>query len=733
MELLVRLILLPPLLVAAFNGMMGLFWPAWRKQEWVVGGLALAAVAVPFAVTCSLFFGFGEPEVVRYFTWLAAGDLQVDFAYRIDQLSLLMTMIVTGVGALIHLYSIGYMHGDAGYWRFFAYLNLFIFAMLNLVLAENLPVLFLGWEGVGLCSYLLIGYWYTDLKNSAAANKAFIVNRIGDFAFLLAMFLIFQTVTQSGVLGGAAFGLDFSTLLSAEVLALFQGSTGFWVCLLLFIGATGKSAQIPLFVWLPDAMAGPTPVSALIHAATMVTSGLYLLARLSALVLASPAAMAIIATVGAATAIMAATVAITQNDIKKVLAYSTVSQLGYMFLAAGVGAFFVAIFHVMTHAFFKACLFLGSGSVIHAMHHVEHELQHKGLVPDHHGHDTPLDSEKHNDPFSESDTGAFEADAKARQPEPRRAYALLPYDGDFDAQDMRTMGGLKRFMPFTRWTFLLSTLAIAGIPPLAGFFSKDEILFRTFEYGQQAHIGYMVLWVVGIVTAVLTAIYMTRAYLLTFEGESRWPDALDTHAHESPWTMTVPLVVLAALAVGAGFLGLPAVFGADASWIHGWLVGHDGHLGPVADSLDPLWQSISPVEAEHHASHAVEWALLGLGALLAVGGVAVAWFGFRFGARGPEADRSLFRKMGALYRPASRKWFWDEAYDATVVGPVVKGSRSGLAPFDKNGIDGAVMGLASGVRGLAGRLRGVQTGVVQTYALAIVVGVVAVVAAILFV
>ncbi|PAP77642.1 NADH-quinone oxidoreductase subunit L [Rubrivirga marina] len=713
MELLVRLILLPPILVAAFNGMMGLFSPAYRKQEWLLGGLALAAVAVPFAVTCMLFFGFEGAEVVRYFTWMTAGDLRVDFAYRIDELSLLMTMIVTGVGSLIHLYSIGYMHGDSGYWRFFAYLNLFIFAMLNLVLAESLPVLFLGWEGVGLCSYLLIGFWYTDLKNSAAANKAFIVNRVGDFAFLLAMFIIFKTVTDATQ---GPFGLDFATLLQPETLALFAGGTGFWVTVLLLIGATGKSAQIPLFVWLPDAMAGPTPVSALIHAATMVTSGLYLLARLSPLVLTS-GALWIIATVGAVTAIMAATVAITQNDIKKVLAYSTVSQLGYMFLAAGVGAFFVAIFHVMTHAFFKACLFLGSGSVIHSMHHVEHELEHKGLIPSHHGpgsHDTPLDSEATQDPLRHSP---------------------LPYDGPFDAQDMRTMGGLKRFMPLTRWTFLISTLAIAGLPPLAGFFSKDEILFRAFEFGQSAHIGYGVLWIVGLVTAVLTAIYMMRAYLLTFEGTPRWPDSMDTHPHESPWTMTVPLVVLAALAVVGGFLGLPPVFediGLPGSWIHGWLVGHGDHLGPVADSLDPLWAGVSPYEL-HKPSHAVEWALLGLGAAISLLGIGAAVYFFRFGTRGPEADRKARKVFGLFYTPASHVWGWDQFYNATFVKGTVEGARKVLAPFDKNVVDGGVMGLAGLVRDAAGRLRGVQTGVVQTYALAIVVGVVAVVALVLFV
>ena len=709
METLVRLILLPPLLMAAFNGMMGLFLPSWRKQEKLIGFLALAAVAVPFAVTVSLFLGFevvegaeGLPgEVVRFFPWLVAGDLSVDFAYRIDQLSLLMTLIVTGVGSLIHLYSIGYMHGDSGFWRFFPYLNLFIFAMLNLVLAENLVVLFLGWEGVGLCSYLLIGFWYTELKNSAAANKAFIVNRIGDFAFLLAMFLIFKTVTDAQA---GPFGLDFERLLSAETLALFDGSVGFWVVLLLFIGATGKSAQIPLFVWLPDAMAGPTPVSALIHAATMVTSGLYLLARVGEMVLLQPLAMAIVAVIGALTAIMAATVAMTQNDIKKVLAYSTVSQLGYMFVAAGVGAFFVAIFHVMTHAFFKACLFLGSGSVIHSMHHVEHELEHKGIIPSHKGgHGTPLDSEATQNTLRHNP---------------------LPYDGPFDAQDMRTMGGLGKYMKSTRWTFLISTLAIAGIPLLSGYFSKDEILFFAFKsaYGGSAVGGFV--WVVGLITALLTAIYMTRCYLLTFEGKPRWPAHHDVHPHESPWTMTVPLWVLAGLAVIAGFFGLPPAVTETfsflpESWIHHWLGAEYG--GPVAEAY------------LKKPGKAIEWGLLGLGGLIAVGGVAFAWFGMRFGARGLDADARFRKLMGWLYAPASKKWGWDEGYDAAVVKPVVEGSRKGLAPFDKNAVDGTVTGLARGVRGLAGRLRGIQTGAVQTYALAVVLGVVVVVALVVFV
>ncbi len=701
MELLVQLILLPPLFMAAFSGMMGLFAPAWRKNEWLIGGLALAAVAVPFGATVALFLGFsGEAHVVSYFTWLRAGDLQVDFAYRVDQLSLIMTLIVTGVGSLIHLYSIGYMHDDAGFWRFFPYLNLFIFAMLNLVLAENLVVLFLGWEGVGLCSYLLIGYWYTDLKNSAAANKAFIVNRVGDFAFLVAMFLVFKTVT-AGIAG--PFGLDFTTMLSAPGLALMTGSVAFWAVLLMFIGATGKSAQIPLFVWLPDAMAGPTPVSALIHAATMVTSGLYLLARMSPLVLQAPTVMAIIAVVGTLTAVMAATVAITQNDIKKVLAYSTVSQLGYMFLATGVGAFYVAIFHVMTHAFFKACLFLGSGSVIHSMHHIEHDLEHKGLIPSSHGHDaadTPLDSEAHQNPLRTNP---------------------LPYDGPFDAQDMRTMGGLKKGMPITRVTFLVSTLAIAGIAPLSGFFSKDEILYRTFLAGTspEGNVGYMVLWVVGLITAFLTAVYMTRAYLLTFEGESRWPGAHSVHAHESPWTMTLPLVVLAVLAAVAGFIGLPAVLGPN--WLHGWLVGHGEHAGPVADYF-----------FNHEISHATEWGLLALGLGVAVAGVALAWVGLGYGRRGPVADAKMKRGLGWIYAAASRKWGWDEAYDAAIVNPVIEGSRRGLAPFDQNVVDGGVKGLVRGFRLTSLGMKRLQTGFVQQYALALVLGVVFVMAVLLF-
>lgn len=662
-DLAVRLILLLPLAGAVFCGVLPLFLPSLRHREGLIGTVGTGVVAVPFVLALSLFLGFhGEPHIADFYTWMAAGDFSIPFAYRVDQLSLLMTLIVTGVGGVIHLYSVGYMHGDEGFWRFFAYLNLFIFAMLNLVLADNLPVLFLGWEGVGLCSYLLIGFWYTDLSNSAAANKAFIVNRVGDFAFLMAMFLLFREVGS----------LDFEALLGAADQLSPSATT--WAVLLLFVGATGKSAQIPLFVWLPDAMAGPTPVSALIHAATMVTSGLYLLARLSPLVLEAPLVMAIIAVVGALTAIMAATIALTRNDIKKVLAYSTVSQLGYMFMAAGVGAFFVAIFHVLTHAFFKGCLFLGSGSVIHSMEHVEHELEEEGV-----------------------DVARAGADG-----------------GHFNPQDMRTMGGLGSYMPSTRWTYLLSTFAISGIPLFAGFFSKDEILFRAFEFGYAGHGFAWFVWAVGVITALLTAVYMMRSYVLTFEGEERWPRAERVHPHESPATMTIPLWILAAGAVVAGFIGLPAVaeemFGAG-NWIHHYLAGEGA---PVAGA-----------EVHAHPGFLTEWLLIALSSVLAVVGVLYAWSRY---ISGPGFDRTLRERLGGLYRMWDGKYFWDEAYDSTIVGPLIGGSERGLAPFDANVVDGAVNGLARFTNGASNLLRYIQTGIVQNYALAIALGVVVVVA-----
>ena len=649
---LLRLILLLPLAGAILNGVTPLFLKDLRTRETLLGTLGTAVVAVPFVIACYLFVTFGgEPIVADYFTWMAAGDLELAFAYRIDELSLIMTLVVTGVGGIIHFYSLGYMHGDSGYWRFFSYLNLFIFAMLNLVLANNLPVLFLGWEGVGLCSYLLIGFWYTDLGNSTAANKAFIVNRVGDFAFLVAMFLIFRELG----------GLGFDVLL-AEGPGLPEATLN-WIILLLFIGATGKSAQIPLFVWLPDAMAGPTPVSALIHAATMVTSGLYLLARISELVLGAPVMMAVIAIVGAATALMAATIAIAQNDIKRVLAYSTVSQLGYMFMAAGVGAFFVSIFHLVTHAFFKACLFLCSGSAIHGMEEVEHDLEEMG-------HDT----------------------------------------SDFDPQDMRTMGGLGVYMPTTRTTYLLATLAISGIPLTAGFFSKDEVLFKAFEYGYSGgHTYAMIVWIVGVLTAVLTAFYMMRSYMLTFEGEPRWPRSDRLEPHESPATMTGPLWTLGILSVIGGFIGLPAVIkGGEWNWIHHYLGAEYG--GPVAEA-----------SVQGHVPLALEWGLILLSSVIALGTVYYAWRVYT--ARGLEYDALLKRRLQGLYQTWEDKYYWDDFYNEVVVNTLIhRVGRRGFAVFDDTIVDGAVNGVADAAQGASGLLRRTQTGIVQNYALALALG-----------
>lgn len=661
-DLLIVLIVLLPLGGAVLTGLIPLFVRPIRAYKGLLGTVGTLVVAIPFGLAVWAFaLSDNETYVASLYTWMAAGDFSVSIAYRLDQLSIIMTLVVTGVGALIHMYATGYMYSDRSFWKFFAYLNLFIFMMLNLVLADNLLVLFLGWEGVGLCSYLLIGFWYEKRKNSAAASKAFIVNRVGDFAFLLAMFILVKELGS----------LDFSTVLSgAETLS---GGAVTAIVLLIFIGATGKSAQIPLFIWLPDAMAGPTPVSALIHAATMVTSGLYLLARLSPLVLMAPGIMTLIAIVGASTALIAATIALTQHDIKRVLAYSTVSQLGYMFMAAGVGAFFVAIFHVVTHAFFKACLFLGSGSVIHGMHHVEHELRQDG------------------------------------------------YEEELDAQDMRYMGGLKSYMPITRWTYLLSTLAIAGIPLTAGFFSKDEILFKAFEYGYDGHTFAWIVWLVGIATALLTAFYMTRSYMLTFEGTARWPRAATIRPHESTWSMTMPLVLLAGLSMVGGFIGLPKVaekFGLT-NWIHGFLVGHAEHAGPVAEP-----------ELHSHVGPGLEIGLICLGSLVAIVGVVWAW---RFYARHELGGDELIRgRFGALYRWWKTSYYWDNFYDRTVVKPVIGGAERVLAPFDQRVVDGLVNAVARVMQGFSWLFARLQTGVVQNYALAIVLGVVLILALMAF-
>ena len=594
---------------AAINGLFGK-----RLGKRLSGLLACGSVAASFLIALGFFFtvflaeGGASARVEQsLFSWIPS--MGVDWAYRLDSLSMLMTLVVTGIGLLIHIYSLGYMSHDAGFSRFFAYLNLFTFFMLNLVLGANMLLLFIGWEGVGLCSYLLIGFWFERPAAAAAGKKAFIVNRIGDAGFIMAVFLTFVT-----------FGtLDFYGVMGQISASDMHGGVLTAIGVLLFVGAAGKSAQIPLYVWLPDAMEGPTPVSALIHAATMVTAGVYMVARSGVLFSHAPAAMALVATVGALTAIFAASIALFQNDIKKVLAYSTVSQLGYMFLGAGVGAFAAAIFHLMTHAFFKACLFLGSGSVIHAMEHAEHA------------------------------SGG------------RRHYTEM--------QDMRNMGGLVRAMPRTAYTFMIATVAIAGIPPLAGFFSKDEILWKTFEHGHFA------LWGLAAAAAAMTAFYMSRQVIMTFWGKFRGGAEMEKHLHESASSMTVPLIILAAGSVVAGFVGVPAALG-GANRIEHFLepaIYAGGH-GPA------------PIP---HASYAVEYALMALSVALAAAGI---WFAYRRYRAGPTRDSAL--AGSGLYRTLLNKYYVDEIYDATAVNGTLRGGE-GLYRFDQKVVDGAVNGSAS--------------------------------------
>ncbi len=625
-----------PLLGFLINGLFG------RKirNEFVIGAIGSLTVAAGFVIGCLNFFSMlgTIPEervrIVELFPWIAAGGLQVSVAYQVDQLSVLMLLVVTGVGFLIHVYSIGYMHGDPGFWRFFAYLNLFIFAMLNLILADNFLLMFLGWEGVGLCSYLLIGFWY-DRKfekgtTADAAKKAFIVNRIGDFGFLIGMFLIYTTFGS----------LRFQTVFAHAAMLAVGAPVALWIALALFVGAIGKSAQIPLFVWLPDAMAGPTPVSALIHAATMVTAGVYMVARCSVLYALAPAAMETVAVIGAATALMAASIGLVQNDIKKVLAYSTISQLGYMFLALGVGAFTAGIFHLMTHAFFKALLFLGSGAVIHALH---------------------------------------------------------------EEQDIRKMGGLKEALPITYKTFLVGTIAIAGIPPFAGFFSKDEILWKAFAH------GHWLLWAAGLAGAGLTAFYMFRLLTLTFDGEKRWEAG--KHPHEAPLTMTVPLMLLAVLSFAGGIAGIPASLGGGNA-IEQW-------LEPVFERADRI------MALPGHGTEPVEYVLMVLSVLVAVGGI---YFARTWYLRKKEIPERLAAKVPRGYELLLNKYYVDEVYDAAVVRPMVAGSEKLLwKVIDVNVIDGIVNGTASLIGWASGVFRRVQTGVVQNYMVVFLAGVVLIV------
>ncbi|UOF00429.1 NADH-quinone oxidoreductase subunit L [Bdellovibrio reynosensis] len=631
-SLLMALVILTPFVGFLINGLR------YKKHSANLAG-TIATIAVGISFICSIILVadlISLPEETRkiavsFFDWMAIDKLKVSAGFVIDQISAIMILVITGVGTLIHLFSIGYMHHDKGAAKYFSYLNLFIFNMLLLVLGDNLLVMFVGWEGVGLCSYLLIGFWFTDKEKAAAGMKAFVTNRIGDAAFLLGMFVLFLTF---GTLNFA----ELNALAPTTVEASWLGAATLGT-LFLFIGATGKSAQIPLYVWLPDAMAGPTPVSALIHAATMVTAGVYMIVRLNPMFMAAPNTMMVIAIIGAATAVFAATIGITQNDIKKVLAYSTVSQLGYMFLACGVGAFGAAMFHLMTHAFFKALMFLGSGSVIHAMH---------------------------------------------------------------EEQDIRKMGGLKKYLPITHLTFFLGWLAIIGMPPFAGFFSKDEILAYAFN----SPLGSPVLWAMGAIGATLTAFYMTRLMALTFWGKSRVPS--DIHPHESPALMLIPLIVLGVLSVIGGWIGIPHVIGE-----------YLGHIPNVWEHwLHPL---IKPIPGFHHLDAVTEFTLMGISVTLAAISAAVA---YHFYVRSPETPNRVAEKIKPIYNVVYHKYFVDEGYFAFIINPLVNISRNTWYYVDVNFIDKMTYLAGDLVRGMGSFARSIQTGNMQQYAMYIGIGVV---------
>jgi len=634
-----------PLLGSATNGLLGGKWP-----KNIVNLVAVGSTGLSFA--CALeavreFFGKGQGLVHKeFFDWIVAGNFRAGFDLQMDQLTVVMLLVVTGVGWLIHIYSMGYMAHEGGYYRFFSYLNLFMFFMLILILGANYVLLFVGWEGVGLCSYLLIGFYFLRKSAADAGKKAFIVNRIGDFGFMLGMFLLFR----------AFHTLDFQAIFTSPTLqgwpVELSGHLGTltFACLLLFMGACGKSAQLPLYVWLPDAMEGPTPVSALIHAATMVTAGVYVVARSHILFTHAPTAMLVVAIVGCATAFFAATIGLVQTDIKKVLAYSTVSQLGYMFLACGVGAFSAGIFHLMTHAFFKALLFLAAGSVIHAM------------------------------------------------------------GGE---QDMRHMGGLSKRIKWTYRTMLTATLAIAGIPPLAGFFSKDSILLSAFQSENGgANVG-RVLYGFGLLTALLTAFYMFRLIFLTFFGEQRY-DEHHVHVHESPWTMLGPLVILAVLSVIGGWLAAPSFFGGSDLF---------------ANFLAPVFGGAESAGTEA-AARALEIPMAVVAVVTALIGIFVAFWLY---LRQPGKPEALAKSMHGVYTTLLNKYYVDELYAAVVVQPLVWLSTNVLWKVaDVGAIDGAVNGIASGATAIGDASRHTQSGNTRSYAVWVVVGAIVVIAVIFF-
>ncbi len=648
-----------------------------RLSRSAVSAIALLFTAIPAILVAWLWStmlsgGAGMVESVGR-PWIAISGFQVNFSLAVDHLTLIMLAVVTGVGFLIHVYSVGYMAHEQGYWRFFAYLNLFMFFMLVLVLASSFLLLFVGWEGVGLASYLLIGFYFRKPAAARAGRKAFVVNRVGDFGFLLAMFLLI-----------AHFGsLDFGQVF-ASIARHPEWHGGFLtaIALLLVVGAAGKSAQIPLYIWLPDAMEGPTPVSALIHAATMVTAGVYLVARCHALFDRSPYALGVVAIVGAATAVFAAVIGTVQQDIKRVLAYSTISQLGYMFLACGVAAYSAGVFHLLTHAFFKALLFLAAGSVIHAL------------------------------------------------------------SGE---QDMRLMGGLRRRIPVTFWTMTMGVFAIAGIWPWAGFFSKDEILYRTFTWQSNPGLG-KVLWLVGLITAGITSFYMFRLWLKTFFGAERFDErqlgqphadaqlhsdarlGADEHdegqvaqhhgVHESPWIMLGPLVILAFLSLAGGWIGVPQALGGSNHFEH---------------FLDPVFASrreAPNVLNADQVSHGLERGLAVVSLLTAFAGFGVAYL---FYVRKPGTAAALARRFPAPYRLVENKFYIDEVYDAVLLTPLMMATRILLyGVFDRGLVNGAGTGAAAGTRGLGGLVRRVQSGNIRSYAGWLALGAAAVLAVMIF-
>ena len=624
-----------------------------RYSKKIVGLVACSALGLSFLTSILIFFDLlGRAPSERLFEkvifdWIVSGNFHTVVGYQIDPLSILMALVVTGVSFFIHIYSMGYMHDDPGFPRYFTYLNLFVFMMLNLILANNFLLMFVGWEGVGLCSYLLIGFWYEKDSAANAGKKAFVVNRVGDFGFILGMFLLFTSLGQHGI-----WSLDFTEVFANA--KLLDPGTVTAITILLFVGACGKSAQIPLYVWLPDAMEGPTPVSSLIHAATMVTAGVYMVARCNILYTMAPVSMAIVAIVGVATAIFTASMGFCQNDIKKVLAYSTISQLGYMFVGVGVGAFSAGIFHLMTHAFFKGLLFLGAGSIMHAL------------------------------------------------------------SGELD---MRKMGALRNKIPYTFWTFLIATLAIAGLPPLSGFFSKDEILWQALS---SSH-GHVILWAVAALAAGMTAFYMFRALFMTFFGESRVDHHVAHHIHESPKIMTVPLMVLAVLSIIGGWIGWPHAIG-GANHIHEFLAPVFGAGAEPAKAragitlISQAWASSG--ESGGHSA-ALEVIMMLVSVCIALAGIGIAYL---FYVKDPTLPKRLAEKFKGLYALLLNKYYVDELYEVLFIKSL-KGLGTGLwRGFDEFIIDGTVNGIAYFIGWLSKGLRKVQTGLVQNYAFSMIIG-----------